>query len=188
MWIFPQQSKFMADISTYIKERILLIAECLDISKEEFTASIGTSYGNFRGKSKYTSVSSDTIAEISAKYPQVNIYWVLTGEGEMLRSSNIVQGERNAVGNNQGTITGHNVGDNSINIAAPSIGKQKIIHPDRTIEIQQSTQDDSSLVELQEAYKLALTTIENQKLEITSLKDKVMDLQNKLIDKLEKDK
>lgn len=178
----------MEDKSTYIKERILLISDYLHISKEEFTASLGASYGNFKGKSKYTSVGSDILVEILTKYPEINIAWILTGEGEMLRASNIVQGERNPVGNNQGTISGHNIGDNSINIAAPSSGKQKIIHPDRTVEIEQSAQDDSSLVELQEAYKIALATIENQIQEITALKDKVMALQNKLIDKLENGK
>lgn len=141
-----------------------------------------------RYKKSGTPPSIDIILDISRIFDDVSLDWLISGRGEMLRSSNIVQGERNAVGNNQGTITGHNVGDNSINIAAPNTGKQKIIHPDRTIEIEQSAQDDSSLVELQEAYKLALTTIENQKLEITSLKDKVMDLQHRLIDKLENDK
>jgi len=73
----------MAEKITNVKERILQIAEYLNIGKEKFFEELGVSYGNFKGKSKNTGINSDVLAVISAKFPQINLHWVITGIGEI---------------------------------------------------------------------------------------------------------
>lgn len=73
----------MAEIITNIKQRVLQIPENKGISKESFFKKIGVSYGNFKGKSKDSALSSDVLAEISTNYPEVSIEWLLLGVGNM---------------------------------------------------------------------------------------------------------
>jgi len=73
----------MAENITNIKERILQIAELKDVSKESFCEKIGMSYGNFKGKSKNSAINSNAIAEIVTLYPDLNLRWLITGDGEM---------------------------------------------------------------------------------------------------------
>lgn len=64
------------------------VAKYYNISYEKFFPTIDASYANFKGKAKNTALTSDTIVNILSKYPEINITWVLTGEGEMLLSNN----------------------------------------------------------------------------------------------------
>lgn len=124
---------------------------------------------------------------IFTKCKDLNFDWLITGLGEKYRT-NIIQGDRNSVGNNQGTILGNNVGDNSINISAPTKGEQKIIYPDRTIEVTQSTQGYSYVAEPQSPYGDIETIIAEKNKEIDSLRAKVIRLQEELIERLKSDK
>lgn len=74
----------MATFFSNVKERVLKIPDFKGISKEFFFEDLGISYGNFKGKAREKSLSSDTLATIVAKYPEVNPVWLLTGKGEML--------------------------------------------------------------------------------------------------------
>lgn len=76
------------EVSTNIKERILQIADYKSIRKEEFIKGLGQSYNNYRGKSKESPPTSEVIAEISTKYPDINLIWLLTGKGEMIQNTN----------------------------------------------------------------------------------------------------
>ncbi|PKH52896.1 hypothetical protein CXF68_20300 [Tenacibaculum sp. Bg11-29] len=71
---------------TNIKERVLQITDLKGISKEKFFNDLGVSYANFKGKAKEKALSSDVLANIIAKYPEISSYWLLTGEGEALLS------------------------------------------------------------------------------------------------------
>lgn len=71
---------------TYIKERVLYIAEFKGISKERFLESIGMTYGSFKGTAKKGSLNSDAIAKLYTNHPDINPRWLLTGEGDMLRT------------------------------------------------------------------------------------------------------
>lgn len=64
--------------------RIITLIKALDISARQFDMSIGTANGyTLRMQKNNASVGSDVIERIIKKYPQVNLVWLITGEGEM---------------------------------------------------------------------------------------------------------
>ncbi len=69
---------------TNIKERILYYTDFKGFSKERFFSDLGVTYGNFKGSAKEKALSSDVLAKIVTKYPEINTHWLLTGKGEML--------------------------------------------------------------------------------------------------------
>jgi len=69
-----------------IKERILLLAESVEVSKQEFFRKIDITYGNFTGDKKNRPLNSDSIENILLIYPDTNPEWLLTGKGPMLKS------------------------------------------------------------------------------------------------------
>jgi phage repressor protein C with HTH and peptisase S24 domain len=75
----------MEEKSSNIKERVLQIAEIKGVAKETFFKELGIAYGNFKGKSKDSSLSSSVLAEISSKYPDINLKWLLHGKGEIVK-------------------------------------------------------------------------------------------------------
>ncbi len=75
----------MEDKFTNIKERVLQFANNKGVSYETFFSRIGMSYGNFKGKSKKTPLNSKAIEDIFTIYPDLNLEWLLTGEGQMLK-------------------------------------------------------------------------------------------------------
>ncbi|CAA0247700.1 hypothetical protein [Tenacibaculum maritimum] len=79
----------MSNKSSNIKERVLQIPECKGITKQDFFKKIGMSYGNFTGKSKETPLNSNAISNISSMYPDINLDWLINGNGEMTNSSNL---------------------------------------------------------------------------------------------------
>ena len=70
----------MAKKSTFIKERVLLIAKEKGISYEKFCEGIGMTYGSFKGDQKKSSLNSDAIERIMSKYTDVDLHWLVTGE------------------------------------------------------------------------------------------------------------
>ena len=77
----------MANKITEIKERVLQIAKYHGVSYEKFSNEIGMSYASFKGKAKFTPLNSDAIANIITIYPDVDCYWLLTGNGQMLKNN-----------------------------------------------------------------------------------------------------
>lgn len=67
-----------------IKERILHFAKFQGISIETFLHSIGMTYGSFKGNAKKMSINSDALEQIYTLYPNINLKWLLTGEGDMI--------------------------------------------------------------------------------------------------------
>lgn len=77
----------MAEKISTIKERVLQVLEYKRVVKDKFFDEIGVSYGNFKGKSLKSALNSDTIAEISTRFSDVSIEWLLTGKGSMLKQA-----------------------------------------------------------------------------------------------------
>ncbi len=68
---------------TTIKERIIQLVEFKKVNKERFFSKIGTTSSNFRGIAKNTPLNSTTIANIFSEFPDINLKWLITGEGSM---------------------------------------------------------------------------------------------------------
>ena len=76
----------MTNKFTNIKDRVLQLAETLGFGKKKFCEDIGMTYSNFTGKAKETPLNSTAIANILSIVPNVNIEWLITGNGDILRS------------------------------------------------------------------------------------------------------
>ena len=74
-----------------IKERILIFANTLGISKREFYNKIQVSRGTLESR---TGITEDILAKFIATYPEVSIEWLLTRERNMLSSNNAHLGLR----------------------------------------------------------------------------------------------
>ncbi|GIJ95116.1 hypothetical protein CAPN002_23340 [Capnocytophaga stomatis] len=75
----------MDKIST-IKENILHFIDFKGIKKEEFYNKTGISSSNFKGINKKSEIGGDKIVKILTEYPEINANWLITGEGEMLKT------------------------------------------------------------------------------------------------------
>jgi len=73
---------------TNIKERVLYFIENQGEKKETFFEDLGMSYANFKGVQKKSALGSDKIDKILSKYPDLNLEWLFSGKGEMLKSGN----------------------------------------------------------------------------------------------------
>lgn len=69
-----------------IKERVIQLVDYKNIKRDVFYTKIGMAASSFRSSAKETPLNSDAIANILSLIPDVNLNWLLTGEGEMLHS------------------------------------------------------------------------------------------------------
>ncbi|WP_370398412.1 hypothetical protein [Tenacibaculum dicentrarchi] len=72
---------------TNIKERILQVANYKGVSYQIFLKELDLNYSNFKGKQKFSGINSNSIERIISKYPELNLRWLITNEGEMIVSS-----------------------------------------------------------------------------------------------------
>ena len=68
-----------------IKDRIVQVLEVKRVPKEKTIKELGVTSANFRGRAKETPINSDIIANIFAMFPDVNLEWLITGEGAMFK-------------------------------------------------------------------------------------------------------
>ena len=73
-------------MSSSVKDRIKAFLEYLNISQGKFEGITGLSNGAINNIGE--GISTRTLNKITAKYPQLNTAWVLTGVGEMLINEN----------------------------------------------------------------------------------------------------
>lgn len=85
-----------------VKERLKEFINYKDISVSEFCRQIGVSSAFVSSMRK--SIQPDKTESIALRYPELNITWLLTGEGEMLNST----GKENT-GNVSEILVGHDV-------------------------------------------------------------------------------
>lgn len=69
-----------------VKERIILFIEYLKLSQSSFERYCGLSNGLVNNIG--SSITARTREKISVKYPELNMTWLLMGEGEMLKTKN----------------------------------------------------------------------------------------------------
>lgn len=61
------------------------LIEVKRVPKGRTFAELGVTSANFRGKAKSTPVNSDVIVNLFAMFPDVNLEWLITGEGQMFK-------------------------------------------------------------------------------------------------------
>ena len=67
-------------------DRLMQFIKFAGLSARQFDISIGASNGyTLRMKKNNASIGSDVIENILKVYPQLNVAWLITGEGEMLK-------------------------------------------------------------------------------------------------------
>ena len=100
----------MADNQT-IKERLLLFIAHLGIGQAKFEKKCGLANGYVNNIRK--SIMPDKLQKIALQYPELNAGWLMTGEGEMIRS---------VVNATASQFTNSNVGgtNNSVNVKSES--------------------------------------------------------------------
>ena len=104
---FSIKQIFMREFSV-IKQNILQFIERQDISKYELYKKTGISNGTLSQKG---GMSEENIIKFLSVYREVSAEWLLTGKGEMLKSSiqNIVQNSgKNSINNISGNIEQQN--------------------------------------------------------------------------------
>lgn len=112
------------------KDRIQQYIDYKGISNSKFEIEVGLSNGYWR---KTKSISSSVVEKILRIYSELNPLWVLTGEGEMLRPATIsTRDNLNISGGNKDV-------NNNISISLPEKGTQKIIDPDGTVTIENTS-------------------------------------------------
>ena len=74
-------------IMTKTIDRLIQFINHIGLSARQFDISIGASNGyTLRMKKNHASVGSDVLETILQTYPDLNVVWLLTGEGVMLKS------------------------------------------------------------------------------------------------------
>ncbi|MBT8322762.1 MAG: hypothetical protein KJO94_04720 [Eudoraea sp.] len=67
-------------------DRLMQFIKHAGLSARQFDISIGAANGyTLRMKKNKASIGSDVIENIVRTYPQLNVAWLITGEGEMLK-------------------------------------------------------------------------------------------------------
>ncbi len=70
-------------------DRLIQYIKYAGLSARQFDLSIGAGNGyTLRMQKNKASIGSDVIENILRTYPQLNLVWLMTGEGEMLKSNN----------------------------------------------------------------------------------------------------
>ena len=72
-----------------IKEKILAFLKAKDIKKVEFFEKTGIQSSNFKGANLTSAPGSEMLVKILTIYPELSAEWLLTGEGEMLKTNRI---------------------------------------------------------------------------------------------------
>ena len=132
-----------------MKERIIRFINYKGITTQAFELKTGLSNGAVSKMGDGT--RRRTLEKISNCYPELNINWLLTGEGEMLTTPYAMtisnQGSGNAIGNNnRGNIGMGNV----VNVSLPETGTQKIIKPDGEVRVVTTESNASTSDELKD--------------------------------------
>ena len=74
-----------------VKERLIAFIEFKGITKNKFEALCGLSKRYVSNISR--SISPDVAEKISLTFPELNMGWVMTGEGEMIKDSPVKKSE-----------------------------------------------------------------------------------------------
>lgn len=139
--------------------------------QNKFESYTGLSTGYISNMKKNNGgISSDVMLKLREKFSDLNLDWLITGEGEMLKSSGSIIGSNQGEGNK---IEYKNAGNvefgNNINVTLPESGTQKIINPDGSIEIQQ----ESSKIDISNEIQRLKLALHEKEIELAVAKEKL---------------
>lgn len=169
-----------------VKERLKYYLKSKNIKANVFCNSIGVSSGFISGMRE--SIQPDKLKSIAINYPDLDITWLLTGFGEMINKS-INQSSKGwgNINTASGNVSVEKIvqNDHSVNIALPEKGYQKIINSDgsemtieaHSFDMDKITQIEADNKKLREKLKHYDSVLQ----ENSVLKDKIMELQTRLI-------
>ena len=167
------------------KERLKEFVSIQGLGQNAFEKKVGIAVGYLASKS--VSVTSDTIEKVIENFPNLNLDWLMTGKGEMLKNTGTMTGSNQGDGNKIEYKNSGNVGvGNTVNVTLPESGTQKIIKPDGSVELTSIGSNDDASDKLQrenEALKEKISHLmDNMQLKdelIASLRDTIDLLKHK---------
>jgi hypothetical protein len=68
-----------------MKEKLYKLADYLNVSIRSFESRSGLQRGNISNMAPDGAIGSDKLSKICAAFPLINLEWLLTGEGDMLK-------------------------------------------------------------------------------------------------------
>lgn len=128
-------------MSGSLKERILAFIEKMGLTKAQFEKNAGLSNG-FVDKSGDNSRRS-SLDKISTAYPQLNMAWLLTGEGEMLKTSTAEQTETTPYTVPLVPISAQGGSFNDFVVSVKDSDCEKVISPVRQVDFALTVTGDS---------------------------------------------
>ena len=167
------------------KERLKELISKQGLGQNAFEKKVGIAVGYLASKS--VSVTSDTIEKVIENFPNLNLDWLMTGKGEMLKNTGTMTGSNQGDGNKIEYKNSGNVGvGNTVYVTLPESGTQKIIKPDGSVELTSIGSNDDASDKLQrenEALKEKISHLmDNMQLKdelIASLRDTIDLLKHK---------
>lgn len=87
MVLVSDSANLMINIVMKTKERLKLFVQSLNIGQNKFEEAVGIANGYLASRSQ--SVNSDAIEKILVKYPNLNLDWLFTGNGEMFQEERL---------------------------------------------------------------------------------------------------
>lgn len=125
-----------------ISNRIRAFAELRGMYIADFERKCGLSNGAVSKMGDNTRKS--TIDKISTAFPEVNEYWLLTGEGPMLRSTDAPKPTQQSTGDNSPNVMGNNnmVGNTINTTHAPVCAQENAVRPIVPVELYKKPNTD----------------------------------------------
>lgn len=107
-----------------IKERLVAYLKFKGINKSEFGRIIGVSNAYISSIRK--SIQPDKVEKIASSFPDLDVSWLVTGEGEMIKGGSVSQ---NAKGDNNTQIAGNgnNVNTTTLDKALDEIAAMRCL-------------------------------------------------------------
>jgi len=125
-----------------IVDRIILIAENKGLSINKFSQKIGVSNAYFsKQKKNNANVGSQIIENIVSIYPDINLKWLVTGEGQMLEM------DKNPNEVNESKIL-YNNKDNGTNLMAELLKEKDRTINELKLQLYEKDKQISSLLEV----------------------------------------
>ena len=116
----------MAESKT-IKERLILFIRYLNIGQGKFEARCGLANGYVNNIRR--SITPEKLQQIARQYPELNAGWLMTGEGEMLKTETMNIGEVSGGANTIGMSVNQSISKNS----GQNAGRDLINHRDKSV-------------------------------------------------------